>query len=111
MPTYVYRREDGTTFECFQRITADALTACPTTQQRVRRVISGGTGFILKGSGFYKTDYGRRPSALEGEDGQHAQTKGDKSDRGDKGDKDSATSSDSQATATEDAPGDKSQAA
>ena len=57
MPTYVYRREDGTTFECFQRITADSLTVCPSTQQRVRRIISGGTGFILKGSGFYKTDY------------------------------------------------------
>ena len=57
MPTYVYRREDGTTFECFQRITADPLVRCPTTQQQVRRVISGGTGFILKGSGFYKTDY------------------------------------------------------
>jgi len=58
MPTYVYRREDGTTFEVFQRITADPLTECPETNQRVRRVISGGTGFILKGSGFYKTDYG-----------------------------------------------------
>ena len=57
MPTYIYRREDGTTFECFQRITADPLTECPTTHQKVRRVISGGTGFILKGSGFYKTDY------------------------------------------------------
>ena len=57
MPTYVYRREDGTTFEILQPITADRLVACPTTNQPVRRVISGGTGFILKGSGFYKTDY------------------------------------------------------
>ncbi len=57
MPTYVYRREDGTTFDYVQRITADPLAQCPTTGQRVYRVISGGTGFILKGSGFYKTDY------------------------------------------------------
>ena len=57
MPTYVYRREDGTTFEIEQRITADALETCPTTGQRVKRVISGGTGLIFKGSGFYQTDY------------------------------------------------------
>ena len=57
MPTYVYRRADGSTFEVFQRITEDALEECPTTGQPVRRVISGGTGFILKGSGFYQTDY------------------------------------------------------
>ena len=57
MPTYVYRREDGTTFEIEQRITADALETCPTTGQLVKRVISGGTGLIFKGSGFYQTDY------------------------------------------------------
>ena len=59
MPTYVYEREDGSTFEIEQRITADALTHCPTTGQRVKRVISGGTGLIFKGSGFYLTDYVR----------------------------------------------------
>ena len=62
MPTYVYRREDGTTFEVSQRITADALLTCPTTHQKVRRIISGGTGFILKGTGFYQTDYAPRPN-------------------------------------------------
>ena len=59
MPTYVYRREDGTTFEIQQRITADALETCPTTGQPVKRVITGGTGLIFKGSGFYLTDYAR----------------------------------------------------
>lgn len=59
MPTYVYQREDGTTFELEQRITADPLTHCPTTGQKVKRVISGGTGLIFKGSGFYLTDYAR----------------------------------------------------
>lgn len=58
MPTYVYRREDGTTFEMEQRITEPALTECPTTGQPVKRVISG-SGLIFKGSGFYLTDYGR----------------------------------------------------
>ncbi len=57
MPTYVYRREDGTTFEIEQRITEDALAACPTTGQPVRRLISGNAGLIFKGGGFYLTDY------------------------------------------------------
>ena len=58
MPTYVYRREDGTTFEVQQRITEEPLTADPETGQPVRRVISG-AGLIFKGSGFYLTDYAR----------------------------------------------------
>lgn len=61
MPTYVYRRADGTTFEIQQRITAEALTRCPSTGQPVRRVITGGTGLIFKGSGFYQTDYAAKP--------------------------------------------------
>ena len=59
MPTYVYRREDKTTFEIEQRITEDSLETCPTTGQAVKRVITGGTGLIFKGSGFYLTDYVR----------------------------------------------------
>lgn len=58
MPTYVYRRDDGSTFEIEQRISEPALETCPTTGQRVRRVISG-AGLIFKGSGFYLTDYAR----------------------------------------------------
>lgn len=65
MPTYVYRREDGTTFEIDQRITEDALTTCPTTGQPVTRVITGGQGLIFKGSGFYLTDYARNNGGTE----------------------------------------------
>ncbi|WP_457654420.1 FmdB family zinc ribbon protein [Rhodocaloribacter sp.] len=60
MPTYVYRREDGTTFEIQQRITEPALEKCPTTGQKVKRLITGGAGLIFKGSGFYLTDYARK---------------------------------------------------
>ena len=60
MPTYVYRREDGTTFEIMQRITESALEVCPTTGQSVKRVIGGGIGVLFKGSGFYETDYVRK---------------------------------------------------
>ncbi len=60
MPTYVYRREDGTTFEVQQRITEPALETCPETGQKVKRLITGGSGMIFKGSGFYLTDYARK---------------------------------------------------
>ncbi len=59
MPTYEYRREDGTTFEIRQRITADPLETCPDTGQPVERMISAGAGLIFKGDGFYVTDYVR----------------------------------------------------
>lgn len=63
MPTYVYRRKDGTTFEVFQSITADPLTSDPDTGDPVERVISGGVGLQFKGSGFYLTDYANKSSS------------------------------------------------
>ena len=72
MPTYVYRREDGSTFEIDQRITEDALATCPDTGQRVKRVITGNPGLIFKGSGFYLTDYvhsGSKEAGKHGDDG------------------------------------------
>jgi predicted nucleic acid-binding Zn ribbon protein len=60
MPTYVYRRPDGSTFEVTQRISDDALTVDPETGEPVERVIGGGAGLIFKGTGFYLTDYARK---------------------------------------------------
>ncbi len=57
MPTYVYRREDGTTFDVFQRISDPTLTEDPESGRPVVRVISGGAGLQFKGTGFYGTDY------------------------------------------------------
>jgi putative FmdB family regulatory protein len=57
MPTYRYRRPDGTTFEVFQKISDAPLTEDPETGVPVHRVISGGAGLQFKGSGFYLTDY------------------------------------------------------
>ncbi|MCY3487973.1 MAG: zinc ribbon domain-containing protein [Bacteroidetes bacterium] len=68
MPTYDYKRADGTVFEASQSITAEPFTECPTTGQPVKRVISGGTGFILKGTGFYQTDYAAKPVAEKPKD-------------------------------------------
>lgn len=57
MPTYEYRREDGSVFEITQSINDDPLDTCPTTGQPVKRIISGGGGVVYKGTGWYVTDY------------------------------------------------------
>lgn len=57
MPTYEYKREDGSTFEITQSINDDPLKTCPTTGQPVKRIISGGGGVVYKGTGWYVTDY------------------------------------------------------
>ena len=39
-------------------MSADLLTDCPECKKNsLRRIISGGTGLIFKGSGYYLTDY------------------------------------------------------
>ena len=63
VPVYVYRRQDGSTFELEQRITEDRLVSCPTTGQTVERVLQPFTA-RYKGTGFYSTDH-RRPKATE----------------------------------------------
>jgi putative FmdB family regulatory protein len=57
MPTYDYECPKGHRFEAFQKMTAKPGAKCPKCGARARRVISGGGGFLLKGGGFYKTDY------------------------------------------------------
>ena len=56
MPTYEYLCAKCGKFEEIQSIKAPALAACPTCQGPVSRIISGGSGMIFKGSGFYQTD-------------------------------------------------------
>lgn len=58
MPTYEYEcRKCGHRFDHSQPIIAKPLTHCPKCKSKIRRVISGGSGFLFKGSGFYATDY------------------------------------------------------
>lgn len=63
MPTYTYRREDGSAFDIEQRITEEPLKVCPTTGQKVKRIINGSASLVFKGSGFYLTDYGKTKSS------------------------------------------------
>ncbi|MEW6620432.1 MAG: zinc ribbon domain-containing protein [bacterium] len=58
MPTYEYEcLKCGFRFEEFQKITDEPLKKCPECKAEVKRVFTGGAGFLFKGSGFYATDY------------------------------------------------------
>jgi putative FmdB family regulatory protein len=59
MPIYEYECEKcGLTFEAMQSISAKPLTKCESEKckGKVRRLVSA-SGFILKGGGWYATDY------------------------------------------------------
>jgi len=60
MPTYEYRCENGHSFEEFQSMLAAPVETCPICGGKAERLISGGTGLIFKGSGFYITDYAKK---------------------------------------------------
>ena len=59
MPTYHYRCSNcGHELEVFQGMNDAALTECTKCgTQQLKRVITAGGGFVLKGSGFHNTDY------------------------------------------------------
>jgi len=59
MPTYEYRCDArGHLFEKFTtKISNESNLDCPKCDGTAERLISGGAGFLFKGSGFYITDY------------------------------------------------------
>jgi len=59
MPIYEYKCPKCGMFEAMQRITEPSLKKCPTCKSKVERQISRGS-FILKGSGWYATDYAKK---------------------------------------------------
>lgn len=62
MPTYEYLCENCRyKFESFQSMSSEPIKICPKCGlSTVTRLISGGTGLIFKGSGFYITDYSKK---------------------------------------------------
>jgi putative FmdB family regulatory protein len=64
MPTYEYRRPDGTTFEVQQSFSEDSLTEDPETGVPIQRVLHA-PAVHFKGKGFYNTDYGTRKRQRE----------------------------------------------
>ena len=66
MPTYDYIcKKCDEKFEHFQSMSSPSLKVkpgCLVENCEVVRIISGGTGLIFKGSGFYLTDYKNKKS-------------------------------------------------
>ncbi len=59
MPIYEYSCQKCGVVEVMQRITEDPLKRCPHCKGKVERLLSR-SSFILKGSGWYATDYARK---------------------------------------------------
>ncbi len=58
MPTYEYQcQKCKKRHEASQSIIAKAQTKCPKCGGKLKRLLSMGSGFLFKGSGFYITDY------------------------------------------------------
>ncbi len=45
-----------------RKVNNDKLKKCPECTGKIRRLVSGGSGLIFKGSGFYLTDYAKKNS-------------------------------------------------
>ena len=103
MPTYEYEcLKCKRVFEVRQRISEPALTVCDVCGGEVRRLLSAAP-FILKGGGWYVTDYPSesRKQALQSE--KSSEKSSDKSS-----DKSSEKSSDKSSDKASDKPADKS---
>jgi len=102
VPTYEYQCDQcHRTFEIRQRITAAPLTRCEVCGGPLRRLLSPAP-FILKGEGWYVTDYpsAARKKALETEkSADKADKKADKADK-----KDAASAEKSSTSASKEAP-------
>ncbi len=59
MPTYEYECPEGHAFEKFQKMADKPRAKCPVCGTMATRKISGGSGLVFRGSGFYITDYGK----------------------------------------------------
>lgn len=76
MPIYEYKCSKCGVFEAMQGIKEGPFRKCPTCKGKVERLISRGS-FILKGSGWYATDYAKsKPSTAESDSSSSATTNG-----------------------------------
>jgi putative FmdB family regulatory protein len=65
MPIYEYQCEKcENQFEMLQKITAEPLKECPECGGPVHKLVSS-TSFILKGGGWYATEYGKNRKSEE----------------------------------------------
>ena len=64
MPIYEYRCAKCGVVEVMRRITERRLKRCPNCNSKLERMLSQ-SSFVLKGSGWYATDYARKDSKAE----------------------------------------------
>ena len=70
MPTYTYRcTKCGDEVEAFQSMSDPPLKRCKKCRGALRRTFHP-VGIVLKGSGFYKTDYRSKSSAKSRSEGE-----------------------------------------
>jgi putative FmdB family regulatory protein len=68
MPTYEYEcTKCNHAFEEEAPITAPPRQRCPLCRGKVQRLISGGSGIVFRGSGFYVNDSRSRPVSSKSE--------------------------------------------
>ena len=66
MPTYNYYCSNcDSHFSYFQKMSELPLNNCENCGGEVKRLITGGSGLIFKGSGFYLTDYKNSKESTE----------------------------------------------
>jgi len=70
MPNYDYECQScGHKFEKFQYMNDQPIKKCPDCHKdKVKRLISSGSGIIFKGSGFYATDYKKSKASTSTKD-------------------------------------------
>ena len=65
MPTYnYYCSHCDTHFSYFQKMSELPISNCENCHSKIQRLITGGTGLIFKGSGFYLTDYKNKKESI-----------------------------------------------
>ena len=87
MPLYEYQCDDcGHRFELIQKFSDAIVSVCPECEGKVRKLLSS-PAIQFKGSGWYITDYARKPSGEQGA----SSSKSDSSEKGEAKSSDSAS--------------------
>jgi putative FmdB family regulatory protein len=81
MPIYEYKCNKCGVVEVMQRITEAPLRKCPNCKSKVERMVSR-SSFVLKGSGWYATDYANKgkdhaPASEDGASSSNGNPKGE----------------------------------
>lgn len=103
MPLYEYEcNECSHRFERIQKFSDDLVTTCPSCGGKVRKLVSS-PAIQFKGTGWYITDYARKPSGEQpaSSDGSETSEKSSKDEKPAKADKKTKDGSDAKSASTE----------